>query len=274
MVRLPEGYHRRAGGWPAGWVVPAGTHVDRRVLPRSVPPGAFFDRNRRMNVPIGPYGFAQAIIAGFATASGSVTTPAAFQVLVTVTPSGAGGLYTVQWTVALSGSAGAGDANNFRLVQANPLLFLANSVNAGANGTYPQAPVSWQAPPGASLTITCGTAGGSSGAVYTGTIPGEGTSTTVSVGPQGAGSSWDLAQVSVATTTGPNDTSTVAFFAQPTGAVAAPWQVGQSYAGGGDQVGLAGIKLVPGERLYAVWSGGHNGDVATMILTGVQTVLA
>lgn len=164
MVRLPAGYHKRAGGWPAGWVVPAGTHVDRRVLPRSVPPTAFFRRNLRMEVPIGPYGFAQGTIA-----AGTVT---------------------------------------------------------------------------------------------------------LSLGPQGAGTSWDLAQVSVATTTGPNDTSTVAFFAQPTGAVAAPWQVGQSYAGGGDQLGLAGIKLVPGERLYAVWSGGHSGDVATMILTGVQTVLA
>ena len=152
-----------AGGWPRGWVVPAGSHVDRRVLPRSVPPGEFLFRNRRMEVPIGPYGFAQ-------------------------------------------------------------------------------------------------------GTVAAGTV-------TLSVGPQGAGSSWDLAQVSVATTTGANDASTVAFYIQPTGTVAAPWQAGQSYAGGGDQVGLAGYKMVPGERLYAVWSGAKNGDVATMILTGVMTVL-
>ena len=139
--------------------------MDRRVLPRSVPPAVFLGRNRQVEVPIGPYGFAQ------------------------------------------------------------------------------------------------------------GTVSGAGT-VTLNVGPQGAGTSWDLAQVSVATTTGAADASTVAFYAQATGPVAAAQQVGQSYAGGGDQIGLAGIKLVPGERLYAVWSNGHNGDVATMILTGVMTVLA
>lgn len=156
---------RRAGGWPPGWIVPAGSHVDRRVLPRSVPPAIFFGRDRRMQVPIGPRGFAQGLVSG----AGSVT---------------------------------------------------------------------------------------------------------LNIGPDGAGTSWDLAQVSVATTSGAADASTVAFYAQPTGTVQAPWQVGQSYAGGGDQVGLAGIKLVPGERLYAVWSGGKSGDVATMILTGVMTVLS
>ena len=163
-MRLPVQFARAAGGWPAGSYVPAGLHVDRRVLPRSVPPGVFLFRGRQVEVPIGPYGFAQGTIAG-------------------------------------------------------------------------------------------------------GTV-------TLSVGPQGAGTSWDLAQVSVATASGAADASTVAFFAQPAGTVQAPWQVGQSYAGGGDQVGLAGIKLVPGERLFAVWSSAKNGDVATMILTGVMTVLA
>ena len=164
MPRRPAQFARAAGGWPPGWTVPAGTHVWRRVLPRSVPPAVFLGLNRQVKVPIGPYGFAQ------------------------------------------------------------------------------------------------GTVGG-------GTV-------TLNVGPQGAGTSWDLAQVSVATTTGANDVSTVAFYAQPTGTVAAAQKVGQSYAGGGDQIGLAGIKLVPGEQLYAVWSGAKNGDVATMILTGVMTVLA
>ena len=164
MPWRPAQFARAAGGWPAGWVVPAGTQVYRRVLPRHVPPGAFLAAGRQARVPIGPYGFAQGTVAG-------------------------------------------------------------------------------------------------------GTV-------TLSVGPQGSGTSWDLAQVSVATTTGAVDPSTVAFYAQPTGTVQAPWQVAQSYAGGGDQVGLAGIKLVPGERLYAVWSSAKNGDVATMILTGVMTVLA
>lgn len=161
MVRLPAGYNRRAGGWPPGMIVPAGSQVARRVLPPSVPPHHY---TTPAQVPIGPYGFAQGIVA----AGGSVT---------------------------------------------------------------------------------------------------------LRVGPAGFGTAWDLAQASVATTTGANDTSTVAFYGQPYGTPSAAWQVGQSYAGGGDQVGLAGIKLVTGEFLFAVWSGAKPGDTATLILSGVQTVL-
>lgn len=116
--------------------------------------------------------------------------------------------------------------------------------------------------------VPIGPDGFAQGIIASGTV-------TLSVGPSAAGSSWALAQASVATTTGVNDSSTVAFFAQP--AINAnpllPFQVGQSPNGGGDQVGLAGIKLVTGERLYAVWSGGHNGDTATLILSGTKTVL-
>lgn len=161
MVRVPAGFQARAqGGWPAGWVVPAGSQVDRRVLPRTVPHAAF---SRLARVPIGPYGFAQGTIA-----AGTVT---------------------------------------------------------------------------------------------------------VSVGPAGAGTSWDLAQASITTTTGAADAATAALFVQVTGSPVAAWQVGQSYAAGGDQIGLAGIKMVPGERLYVVWSSAKNGDTATLILTGVMSAL-
>lgn len=151
-----------AGGWPRGVRVPAGSMVDRRLLPPVVPHRAFVTA---ADAPIGPDGFAQGIIA-----SGTVT---------------------------------------------------------------------------------------------------------LSVGPSAAGTSWSLAQASVATTTGVNDSSTVAFYAQPAinAAPLLPFQVGQSPAGGGDQVGLAGIKLVTGERLYAVWSSANNGDTATLILSGIKTVL-
>lgn len=63
MVRVPRGpvaYNLRAGGWPPGTVVPAGTHLPRRVLPPSLPPHLYRVPSR---VPIGPYGFAQGIIA-------------------------------------------------------------------------------------------------------------------------------------------------------------------------------------------------------------------
>jgi len=160
MVRFPGGYHRAAGSWPRGWVVPAGTQVPRVVQPRSLPPRHF---TTPATVPISAEGFAQGLIAA-------------------------------------------------------------------------------------------GTA-------------------TLSVGPSGAGTSWDLAQLSVSTTSGAADTSTVSVFVQAAGPPNDAWQVAQSYAGGGDQLGLAGIKMVPGERLYAVWSGAKNGDVAIIVLTGSKTVL-
>lgn len=94
------------------------------------------------------------------------------------------------------------------------------------------------------------------------------------VGPSGFNTSWKLAQASVTTTTGPADTAACSFYAQPYGTPAQPWQVGQSYQAGGDQVGLSGVKLVTGEYLFAVWSGGHPGDICTLILTGVMTVLS
>jgi|SRR5579864_1074301 len=160
-VPAPRG-RRAAGSWPPGWVVPAGSHVRRPVLPPSPGPRHYTTPAR---VPIGPYGFAQ-------------------------------------------GTVGAG------------------------------------------------------GAVI------------LHVGPAGFNTSWSLAQAALTTTTGPADTATCALYAQPYGPPSQPWQVGQSYQAGGDQVGLAGIKLVTGEFLFAVWSGGHPGDIATLILSGVMTVLS
>ena len=162
----PPWQHRRAGGWPAGWRVPAGMQVYRRVLPPSVPHETFQRRNQTAKVPIGPQGFARGIIAS--------------------------------------------------------------------------------------------------------------TTLTLSVGPIGWGTSWDLAQASVATTTGINDSSVCTFYSQPpagSGTGLQPYQIGVGVLGGAGQVGLAGIKLVPGERLYAVWTLANNGDTATLILTGTMTVL-
>lgn len=95
---------------------------------------------------------------------------------------------------------------------------------------------------------------------------------TVQVGPQGLGTRWQLQQVVNATTTGPNDASTVTFYV---GAIAVANMIGgQSYAGGGDTVGLAGLELQTGEFLIAVWAGGHTGDAATIRLSGTEFYLA
>jgi hypothetical protein len=161
MVRLPPGYHYRAGGWPPGWIVPAGTQIARKVLPAHVPP-VFY--GHAVQTAIGPYGFAQATIS----------------------------------------AAGAAQ---------------------------------------------------------------------VTIGPQAYQTRWELAQASIATTTGAADVATAELYAQPYGPPSAPWQVGQSYQAGGDQVGLAGVSLITGEVLIVVWSGGHPGDTATLVLSGTQTVL-
>jgi hypothetical protein len=93
------------------------------------------------------------------------------------------------------------------------------------------------------------------------------------VGPAGFFTSWLLAQASIGTTTGANDSATAEFFAQPYGTPSPAQQVGQSYAAGGDQIGLSGIKLVTGEFLFVVWAGAKPGDTCTLVLSGVQTVM-
>jgi hypothetical protein len=95
----------------------------------------------------------------------------------------------------------------------------------------------------------------------------------VAVGPQGYLTRWELAQASLSTTTGAADTASAELFAQPYGTPSQPWQVGQSYQAGGDQVGLAGISLITGEVLYVVWTGAHPGDIATLVLSGSLSVL-
>jgi hypothetical protein len=61
--------------------------------------------------------------------------PAAGTVIVTGTLSQAG-TYTLMWSVGLSGTATAADADNFGLY--NGAILLAQSVNPGAVGVYPQ----------------------------------------------------------------------------------------------------------------------------------------
>lgn len=109
---------------------------------------------------------------------------------------------------------------------------------------------------------------GASG-IGAGTISGAG-SATVPVGPQGYGTRWYPAQVSIATQTGANDVSTCTFYMNVVGPGGF---IGQSYAGGGDQPGLALPEMQPGDLLYAVWAGGHAGDWCQVTITGQQDIL-
>jgi hypothetical protein len=90
-----------------------------------------------------------------------------------------------------------------------------------------------------------------------------------SVGPQGWGTRWYPQQVTIATATGPNDTSTVIFYL---GAIAPSQIVGTSSAGGGDTIGLAVPMMQPGDLLIAVWAGGNPGDWASITVIGDQEV--
>lgn len=93
----------------------------------------------------------------------------------------------------------------------------------------------------------------------------------VSVGPQGIGTRWYPQQATVSTSSGAADSSTCTIYLGLIGVQAAV--VGQSYAGGGDTIGLAVPLMQPGDLLIAVWTGAKTGDQATIRIIGDQDVL-
>jgi hypothetical protein len=93
----------------------------------------------------------------------------------------------------------------------------------------------------------------------------------IQVGPQGVGTVWYPQSAAIATTTGAADTSTCTLYVGP---LALLTQVGsQSYAGGGDNIGLAVPALVPGYFIVAKWAGATPGDLATLTVYGQADVL-
>lgn len=103
------------------------------------------------------------------------------------------------------------------------------------------------------------------------TVNGAGAAT-LSLGPQGRGTTWYPTSVVVSTTTGAADNSTAACYI---GAQALQnLQGGQSYAGGGDTIGLSVTSMQPGDLLIVVWTGAVPGATASMNILGTQDVLA
>lgn len=94
--------------------------------------------------------------------SGSVTSPAATTTIAT-TASLAAGSYQVSWEVELAGTLAAGDANNFRLVDANGNVLV--SINAAAAGVYPQGTVEVNTTVAGAIFVQS-IAAGTVGAVY------------------------------------------------------------------------------------------------------------
>ena len=97
------------------------------------------------------------------------------------------------------------------------------------------------------------------------------------VGPQGVGTVWYPQAAAISTTTGANDASTCALYLSPleNGAAVVPsTQIGgQSYAGGGDTIGLAVPPMWAGYFIVAVWTGAVSGDLASLAVYGTQQVL-
>lgn len=223
----------------------------------------------RSGVPL-QGGQAQGFIAGYAAASGSITSPAAFQTL-TSTQVHIAGTYTVNWTVTLSGALTAADTNNFQLYRNGTLI--ANSVNADVAGSYPQvAPVVTFAA-GDFMEVTAGPVTPTTGAVYGASLaapPNNGT-LTLQIGPQGAGTVWYPAQVTTSTTSGVNDVSTCLVYM---GAAGTPITLmGTLFPGGAGVLAVAFPPLTVGLFIIAKFSGAKPGDVAAVNVTGTMDYL-
>lgn len=93
---------------------------------------------------------------------------------------------------------------------------------------------------------------------------------TLQVGPQGLGTVWYPAQVTISTTTGALDTSTALIYAGPL--QVASNLVGTIYTGNGTAA-LAIPPMTPGQTVIVAWSGAHNGDTCSMNITGTMDAL-
>jgi hypothetical protein len=93
----------------------------------------------------------------------------------------------------------------------------------------------------------------------------------LSLGPSGLGNVWRPSYCQIATTSGASDTSTCSLYIGPL--PIGPLVGGQSYAGGGDSIGLPSVTMQPGDFVWAIWTGGKTGDIASLVVYGDQTVL-
>lgn len=103
------------------------------------------------------------------------------------------------------------------------------------------------------------------------TIAADGTGT-ASIGPQGLGTSWYPAAAVISTTSGAADNSTAQVFLGSAGVL--NLLQGQSYAGGGDTIGLSVPQMRQGDLIIVKWSGGKPGDQAVVNIVGTMDALS
>jgi hypothetical protein len=203
-----------------------------------------------------------------ASATGSATSPSTFQILATVAiPAGA---TSVTWSVTLAGTVSSADANNFA-VRVQGGATLAQSVNAGAAGTYAQTPIAVTGP--VTLQLETWSSAPTAGSVYSGTAAAANGSLTLSDGPQGLGTIWYPVQCTASTTTGltaAGDNSVCNIYLGP--AVNPTTLVGTVYNGNGTAA-LAIPDMTPGQFLVFQWSGANPGDQAAANVIGTMDAL-
>jgi hypothetical protein len=270
MVRWPAGLHPQGAkrntstlSWRPGF---AGSGQQ----PASPVPIARYGR-KISSVPL-TGGQAQGVIGGFPVKSGSVTSPSLFQDIAGATTVPADGTYTVTWSVTLSGTVAAAEANNF-ILYGGPggLDTLALSVNAAAAGTYPQASFTGRMRAGDTVGIVAGPSTPTSGAVYGGSYSGAAQPLSLQVGPQGLGTTWYPVSVTLSTTTGALDTSIAMVYLGPT---ATPATLQATVYSGNGTAALAIPSMSPGQTIIVAWSNGHPGDTAALNVTGSMDALS
>jgi len=96
---------------------------------------------------------------------------------------------------------------------------------------------------------------------------------TITKGPQGLGTIWYPAQVTLSTTTGLNggiDSSTAMVYL---GSQGVPITLVGSTFGGNGTVALAIPSMAPGQVLIVTWTGGKTGDTAAFNIIGTMDAL-
>jgi len=103
-----------------------------------------------------------------------------------------------------------------------------------------------------------------------GIIPASG-NLTLSVGPQGLGNVWYPVQVTLSTTTGLFDGSTVNVYL---GAQGVPVTLVGTQFGGNGTIALAIPPMTPGQVLITSWTGAKTGDTAALNILGTMDALS
>jgi hypothetical protein len=104
-----------------------------------------------------------------------------------------------------------------------------------------------------------------------GTVP-VGGALTLSVGPQGLGTVWYPAQVTISTTSGALGTSIALVYAGPSTILTPATLVGTVYSGNGT-VALALPNMTPGQVVTVTWTGANPGDTAALNIIGSMDAL-